>query len=190
VITFEESSDEMEAMNLEATPEETEAAVERQELFKEEMNYDNNRSSEDRCKDQHLAVRRRRGAKKWSGDIVGSQQKLSAACKRVKRCAVPAGRKGQVRKGPGRNNVARGTSRRKTLEKGLRNNFECKNGTWDRDFKKRLWLRLKRTSERITRKPRELTSLLGLLFAIHEVNEMQFWKVWPPPKCKKELQTV
>jgi hypothetical protein len=44
---------------------------------------------------------------------------------------------------------------------------------------------MKRTSERITRKPRELTSLLGLHFAIRRVNENTFWKVRPPPKRKR-----
>jgi hypothetical protein len=42
------SSEEMEATNLEATLEATEAAVERQELFKEETNFENIESSEDR----------------------------------------------------------------------------------------------------------------------------------------------
>jgi hypothetical protein len=53
------SSEEMEATNLEATSEETEAAVERQDLFKEETNFQNIGSSEDRCKDQRQVVRRR-----------------------------------------------------------------------------------------------------------------------------------
>jgi hypothetical protein len=39
--TFEESSEEMVATRLEANPEEPEGAVERQELFKEEINVDN-----------------------------------------------------------------------------------------------------------------------------------------------------
>jgi hypothetical protein len=77
--------EEMEATRLESTLEETEAAVERQELFKEETNFDNIWSEEDRCKDERLAVRRRRGAKKRSRDSVGSRQKVSAARKRVMR---------------------------------------------------------------------------------------------------------
>jgi hypothetical protein len=99
-------------------------------------------------------------------------------------------RKGQMRKSPGKDNVARGATRRKTLEKRQWNNCECINGKWDRDFKKRLCLRMKTTSERIVRKPRELTSLRGLLFAIREVNENVFWKVRPLPKRKKELRTA
>jgi hypothetical protein len=183
-------SEEMDATTLEANPEETEAAVERQDLFKEEINFDTIGSSEDRCEHQRLAVRRRRGAKKLSQDSVGSRQKLSAARKRVIRRAIPAVRKGNILKCPGKDNVARVAFRMKILEERQRNNYECKNGRWDRDFKKRLRLRMKTTSERITRKPRELTSLLGLLFAIREVNENAFWKVRPPPKCKKELRTA
>jgi hypothetical protein len=62
----------MEATNLEATPEAIEAAVERQELFKEETYPKNIGSSEDLSGYQRLAVRRRQGAKKRS------RQKLSA----------------------------------------------------------------------------------------------------------------
>jgi hypothetical protein len=60
----------------EATPEETEAAVECQDLFKEELNMDNIASSQDRYGEQGLIVRRRRGAKKRSQDSIGSRQKL------------------------------------------------------------------------------------------------------------------
>jgi hypothetical protein len=92
----------MVATRLKANPGETEAAVERQELFEEEINVDTIASSEDRYGEQHLAVRRRRGAKKRSQDSVGSRQKLSVACKRVIHLAVPAVRKGQMRKSPGK----------------------------------------------------------------------------------------
>jgi hypothetical protein len=54
------------------TPGATEAAVERQELLKEEINVDNIGSLEDRCGERRLAVRRRRGAKKRTQDSVGS----------------------------------------------------------------------------------------------------------------------
>jgi hypothetical protein len=141
--------EEIEATNLEATPDETEAAVERQDLFKKEINAENFGSSEDRSGYQRLAVRRYQGAKKRTQDSVGSRQKLSAARKRVIRRAVPAVRKGKIRKCPGKDNVAKGASRRKTLEKRQRNNCECKNGRWDRDFKKRLCLRMKTASREL-----------------------------------------
>jgi hypothetical protein len=190
VITSEESSEEMEATNLEATPEETEAAVERQEIRENEINAENIGSSEDRFKDQRLAVRRRRGAKKWSQDSVRSRQKLSAARKQVIRRAASAVRKGNIRKGPCRNSVGRVRPKSRTFGNRQRNICECENGRLDCDFKKRLCLRMKRTSERITRKPRELSSLLGLLFEIREVNENAFWKVRPPPKRKKDMRTA
>jgi hypothetical protein len=46
----------MDDARLEANPEETEAAMERQNLFKEEINFDIIGSSEDRCADRLLAV--------------------------------------------------------------------------------------------------------------------------------------
>jgi membrane protein involved in colicin uptake len=89
-------SEEMEATNLEATSEATEAAVERQDLFNEELNAENIGSSEDRSGYRRLFVRRRRGAKKRTQDSVGSRQKSSAARKRVIRRAIPAVRKGHI----------------------------------------------------------------------------------------------
>jgi hypothetical protein len=90
-------SEEMDATTLAANPEETEAVVERQDLFKEETNFDNIGSSEDRCKDELLVVRRLRGPNKRTQDSVGSRQKISAARKRVARRAIPALRKGLAR---------------------------------------------------------------------------------------------
>jgi hypothetical protein len=99
--------EEMEATTLEATPEATEAAVERQELFKEETYSNNIGSSEDRFGYRRLVLRRRRGAKKRTQDSVGSRQKLSAAGKRVIRRAIPAVRKGNIRKDLGKVSTAR-----------------------------------------------------------------------------------
>jgi hypothetical protein len=69
----------MDAMRLEATLAETEAAVEWQKLRKNEINAENIGSLEDRYGEKLLAARRRRGAKKWSQDSGGSRQKVSAA---------------------------------------------------------------------------------------------------------------
>jgi hypothetical protein len=149
VITFEQNSEEMDATRLETNPEETKAAVERPELFEKEETYaENIGSSEDRSGYQRLAVRRRQGAKKRIQDSVGSGQKSSAARKRVIRRAVPAVRKGQMCKSPGKDNVVRGASRRKTPEQRQRNNCQCGNGRLDRDFKKPLCLWMRRTSSR------------------------------------------
>jgi hypothetical protein len=71
-------------------------------------------------------------------DSVASRQKSSAARKRVIRRAVPAARKRNMRKGPGKNNVARGASKGKMLGKRQRNNCECENGRFDRNFKDQL----------------------------------------------------
>jgi hypothetical protein len=192
MITFEQNSEDMDATTLEANPEETEAAVERPELFqKEETKFDNIGSSEDRCKAQRLVMRHRRGANMRIRDSVGSRQKLSAACKRVKRRAVPAVRKGHIRKGPGKNNVARGACRGKMLDKRQRNNLECEEGRVGRDLKKRLRLWMKRTSDTCYRKPTKLEManlIFGSTIELQGVNDWTFWKVRPPPKRKKELR--
>jgi hypothetical protein len=185
VITSEESSEQMDATRLEANPEETEAAMERQDLFKEKTYFDNIVSSEDRCEEQRLFVRRRRGAKKRTQDSFGSRQKLSAARKREIRRAISAVRKGNIRKGPGMTNIGRGVPTGRRLEKIRRRGQECSVGIRNRGLKDQLCLRMKRTSQRIARKPRELTSLLGLHFEIREVNENAFWKVRPLPRARR-----
>jgi hypothetical protein len=139
-------SEEMDATTLEANPVETVAAVERQELFKEELNNENVGSSEDRCEEQRLVVRRRLGAKKRSQDSVGSWQKLSAARKRVVRRAIPAVRKGNnIRKGLGNDGSARGAPKGRRLQKTHRISPECNNGIRNRGPKDQLRLRMKRT---------------------------------------------
>jgi hypothetical protein len=129
----------------------------------EEGDVDAVGSSEDRYGDRRLVVRRRRGAKTRIQDNVGSWQKSSAARKRVICRAVPAVRKGHMRKGPGKNNVARGASRRKMLDKRQRNNSECEDGRLGRDLNKRLSLRMRRTSVRCYRKPMKL-EMANLVF--------------------------
>jgi hypothetical protein len=121
-------SEEMEATNLEVTPEETEAAVERQELFKEETNFENMGSSEDRSGYRRLVLRRRREATKRIQDSVGSRQKLSAARKRLIRRVIRAVRKGNIRKGPSKNSTARGAPKGPRLQKTQRICQECKTG--------------------------------------------------------------
>jgi hypothetical protein len=88
VITFEGNSNRMEATNLELNPEETEAAVERQELHKKDINFDSIGSLKDRYGERCLVVRRRRWAKKQIQDCVGCRQKVSPARKR--QIAVPS----------------------------------------------------------------------------------------------------
>jgi hypothetical protein len=174
------SSEVMQATNLEATPEEIEAPVKRQDLVKEEINAENIGSSEDRSGYQRLALRRRRGAKNWTQDSVGSRQKVSAARKRVIRRAIPAVRKGNIRKGPGKNNAAKGASRGKMLVKRQHNSWECEDGRLDRDLKKRLSLRMRRTSGRNFKKPIQLEKkkrIFGSTNGLRKANKWTFWKV-------------
>jgi hypothetical protein len=96
-----------------------------------------------------------------------------------------------MHKGPGKNNVARGASKRKMVDKRQRNNSECEDGRLGRDLKKRLCLR--RTSDRCYRKPmkRERANVIfGSTTGVQGANDWTFWKVRPPPKPKKELRAV
>jgi hypothetical protein len=111
---------------MEINPEETQAAVECQKLQMEEADVDAFASSEDRSGYRRLAVRHHQGAKKRIHDSDGSRQKHSAARKRVMRRAVPAVRKGNIRKGPGRNSVERVHPKSRTFGKKQRLRSEYK----------------------------------------------------------------
>jgi hypothetical protein len=144
------SSGEMKgATKMEINPEETEATVERQGLFKEKINVDNLASSEDRSGYQLFTVQRRQGAKKRIQDSVVSRQKLSAAQKQVVRRAVPAVRKGHMRKSPGKDSNARGASRGRTH---VKSQWSCHKGRRHRDTKKPSYLSTIRTTDRTLRK--------------------------------------
>jgi hypothetical protein len=129
------------------------AAVDRQEFREKEINAKTIGSSEDRSGYRRLVVRLRREAKKRIQDSVGFRQKSSAARKRVMLRAVPAACKGNMRKSPGKNNVARGGSKGKMLGKRQRNNCDCENGRLDCGFKDQLCLRMRRTSRSNYRTP-------------------------------------
>jgi hypothetical protein len=96
-----------------------------------------------------------------------------------------------MRKSPGKDNVVRGASRRKTLEKRQRKNCECRSDRLDRDFKKQLRLRMRRTSSRNYRTPMQLEEekrIVSSTIELQDVIYWTFWKVLPPPKRKKDVQ--
>jgi hypothetical protein len=105
--TFEESSNKVEAIDLEVNAEETEAEVERQQLCNEQMNVDAVGSLEDRHMDIHLTVCRRRQRKKWTQQNSEVQQKLTATRKRILHRAVLALHKEYICKMPSMVNVTR-----------------------------------------------------------------------------------
>jgi hypothetical protein len=105
----------------------------------------------------------------------------------VKRRAVPAVRKRHIRKGPGKSNVARGASRGKMLDKKEWNNSECEDGRAGRDLKKRLRIRMKRTSDTCYMKTMKLemaNRIVSSMIQLQHVIYRTFWKVRPPPKRK------
>jgi hypothetical protein len=98
-----------------------------------------------------------------------------------------------MRKGPGKNNAARGASTGKKLEKRQRNNCECGNGRWDRDFKKQLRLRMRKTSGRNFRTSVQLEEENRMVSSTIELQDVIYWTSWelrPPPKPKKDLRIV
>jgi hypothetical protein len=121
VVIFEERSSKMDATDLEENPKSREDELERQKLRKGETYVDAIGSSEDRYGGRRLDMRRRRWTKKWIHDGVGSGKKLAAGQTRKIRRAVPAVRKGYMRKGPSRDGIAREAPRGRRLQKTKRN---------------------------------------------------------------------
>jgi hypothetical protein len=77
---------------MEANPEEIKSIAEDQEVPNED-------DAVDRYGNRHLDEEWRRQPKKRTQDDGGSRQKLTAACRRLTCCAVPAWRKGDSHKG-------------------------------------------------------------------------------------------
>jgi hypothetical protein len=177
---------------MEINPEETQATMECQELQMEEADMDALGSWDDRYGDGRLVVRSLRGAKKRTQDKIGSRQQLSAARNRVIRRAVPAVRKGNIRKGPGRNSVGRVHPISRTFGKKQRLCSEYKRINC-LDSRQQLRLPMNRTSDRCHRTPiqlREEIRIVSFTIELQDVIYWTFWKVLPPPKRKKLLRRV
>jgi hypothetical protein len=166
----------MDAARLEANPEETEAAVERQVILEnEEINAENIGSSEDRSGNRRLVVRGRRRAKKWAQESVGSRQKSSAARKRVMRRAIPAVRKGNIPKLPGRKSVGRVHPKSRTFGNKQRLRSEYNKRINYRDPKNQLRQMMRRTSGRSFRKPMQLDMARLIFGSITAVKNIIYW---------------
>jgi hypothetical protein len=92
--------------NIEVTELYHKAVAERQELHSKVVNEGSERSLDDRQLNQQIGVRRRRKFKKRTQGNGVSRKELIAFHTRVIRRAVPAVRKGNMRKRPGSENTA------------------------------------------------------------------------------------
>jgi hypothetical protein len=114
VVTFQESSDKIEATDLEETSEETEATVE----WQEQINTDAVESLGDQYDDQRLAVRRLQGGSGPKKSIIRRAAHEGHGCKR-----------------PGKVSLALGLPKRRTLEMGR---WTGHNEIWDLDSMEQL----------------------------------------------------
>jgi hypothetical protein len=124
---LEASLGKTEATDLEANPEEIESEAEHEEVPKEEAAVKTGRALKERHGDGHLAVSRRGKPKKRTQGNGRSRKKLAVARRWMTRRARVTRRKGHGHTGPTvkekqrkmqtRENVARGTSKRRTFGK-------------------------------------------------------------------------
>jgi hypothetical protein len=93
-------------------------------------------------------------------------------------------------KSPDKDNVARGASRGRTH---VISRWPCHKGRRHRDTKKPSYPRTRKTTDRILRKTldQEVAKRASLSTnKLQDVIYWTFWKVWPSPKRKKEVQTA
>jgi hypothetical protein len=129
----------------EPTPKEPEAVAESREVPKGGTDEETSRGTVDRSGEQRQAVRRHRQRKERAQGNGGPRRKFATVRGRFTRRAVPALRKGHVRKGPGRTlggrmtdrglkkrrtevSVVRGTPKGRTSEERRRTRPECNSG--------------------------------------------------------------
>jgi hypothetical protein len=124
----------------EENPEEMMSVAEHREVPKEEVSVEMIGA----LKDRNLDVGRRRQTKKQTKDIGDSRQKFASA-----EDGLPTGpHKEHRRQGPGKDNVVRGTQKRRTFGKIRRAKPECSSRIRDQDLKEQLRLRKERISDR------------------------------------------
>jgi hypothetical protein len=124
----------------------TEPVAERQDLSSELVNVDSVRSLDDQSLDQQIGIRHRSKLKKAIQGNGVSRKELIAVHTRVIRCAVPAVRKGNIRKRPGSESTASRIPQRKMHP-------EFNIGIDNRVARKQLQLKIQGTSDNIIRKP-------------------------------------
>jgi hypothetical protein len=193
----------------------TEAVTERQETHAEVLNVDSVRSLNARCLNQQIKIQHHRKLKKRTQGNGESSKKLIAVHTRIIQRAVPAVRKGNMRKMPGNESTARRMpqskmhlkfnmgrdnrvarkqlqpKRLRTSDKIIRKHIEIK----DQDLKKQLHSRTKKTFCRLSKKTvaRQMVMenrIVGSSIGLQDVGDWMFWKVRPPPKRNKAQETA
>jgi hypothetical protein len=189
----------------ESAPEEIGAMTEPQGVPEGTTDKETSGATEDRGGEQRLAVRRHRRPKKRAQDNGGPLRKFAVARGRFTRRAVPALRKGQVRKGPGRtlggrmtdrglkqweakNYAVQGTPKGRTFERRSRTQPRRDCGMKDRDMKQRPRLGRGRTFIEALGQTFGLEVVEWTVGSSTRLRGPSIWKLWecrPPPKRKR-----
>jgi hypothetical protein len=143
------------------------------------------RTTNNRSRNQHLAIGRRQQLKNRTQGDCGFLQKLAAACGWLTRCTIPASRKGHGHQGPGRDNVARRALKGRTLEKGRRALPKRNSGIRDRGLRWELHLGSKETFYEALRQNIGLEvakRAVEFFIGLWKISVKTLWRSWPPPK--------
>jgi hypothetical protein len=194
----------------EPTPEETEVMTESREVPKGGTDEETRAGTEDRTGEQRLAVRRHRQQKKRAQVNGGPLQKFAAARGRFTRHAVPAMRKGHVRRGLGMKyrrsgikglgktsgnrmegrslkqrrpeyNVVPGTAKGKTCEERRRTRLECNDGIRGRGARQHRRLERKKTHSEAIGQKLDVKIAKFIFESYIRLREPGDWLLW---KCR------
>jgi hypothetical protein len=128
---------------------------------KEEATVETVRALKKWHKYRHLTVRHCGQLLKWTQGNGGSRKKLAAACRGMNQRAIPSWFKFHSRKGIGRDKVAKGTPKGRTIERGQRTRQEDSNGIKNRDIKEKLCLRKEDNWQRHQKTEQETGAMSG-----------------------------
>jgi hypothetical protein len=182
VVVFKERLGRMDATDLEASQEKSDALAEYQDVPKEEIAVETVRALENRYGDRHLAVECCQKPKKWIQGDGGSQKKLAAVCRWMTHHAGTTWRKRHGHKEP-------------TVDKRQWKGPECKNGIRNPGLKQQIRLGNKKTLNKrnVNKAPRQTIVLEAVKLAagsstwIRKMGVKASWRSQPQPKCKNRL---
>jgi hypothetical protein len=189
----------------EPAPEEPKAVAETEEVPEGATDEEKFGATEDRAGELRLVLRRHRQRKKRAQENGGPRQKFASLRGRFTRRPVPALRKGQVRKGPGRtlggrmtdrglkqreakNDAVQGTPKGRTCERRSRTQPRRDCGMKDREMKQRPRLGRGRAFIEALGQTLGLKVVEWTFESSTRLRRPSIWKLWksrPPPKRKR-----
>jgi hypothetical protein len=171
--------------DVEANLKKKESEVVHREVPKEEAAVKSSGALKKGHRGQNLAAKCCQKPKGQTRQNCGSQKKLTAAGRKMTRCAGMERHKGHGHQGHGRNSVARRAPKGRTGIKRLWKGLECKMRIKGPGTRWQLLLKIRRTSDWFNRKDFGLELMkraAGRSSGLRKVRDWTLWRGRPPPE--------